>query len=95
MQVRHYELRSKKGLNDSKLKTPEVTIKKRSEKTSKGTAESKKLAAESSGKNKERDSQTTDKKSQETSSTLHLMLLIKKLQTLYIVRINTLIQPLR
>ena len=70
MQVREqYELRSKKGLDNSKPKAFEVTIKKRPEKTSKVTAESKKSAAESSGKNKEKDNQNTDKQGKPTSST--------------------------
>ena len=57
----------------SDLKTPEITIKKRPEKSSKGTAESTKSVAESSGKNKEKDNQNIGKQSQPTSSTSTLV----------------------
>lgn len=51
MQVREqYELRIKKSQDNSKAKTPEITIKKRPDKSSKVTTESSKSAAESSEK---------------------------------------------
>ena len=53
MQVREqYELRRKKSLDTARPKYSEVTIRKRPEKNSEVTVESKKSVVESSGKNK-------------------------------------------
>ena len=70
MQVREqYELRRKKNQENSKIKTPKVTIKKRPNKTSKASAANSKTSAESFGKNKGKDNQNVEKQSQPASST--------------------------
>ena len=62
LQVREqYELRNKKIQDTSKTKTPEVTIRKRPDKTSKATSASNRTTAESSGKNQEKDNQDIEK----------------------------------
>ena len=62
LQVREqYELRRKKIQDTSKAKTPEVTIKKRPNKSSKASATDNKTTAESSGKHKEKDNQNNEK----------------------------------
>ena len=70
LQVREqYELRSKKSQDTTKTKTPEITVKKRPDKTSKATSVNNKTVAESSGRHKEKDSQDNAKQIQPTSST--------------------------
>ena len=91
MQVREKcELRSKKSQETTKPKDSEATIKKRPEKTSKTTAETKKSAAESSGENREKDNQNTNAQGKPATLALQLVLLIKLSQTLYIMRVITL-----
>ena len=64
MQVREKnDLRSKKNTYNPKQKASEITIKKRPEKTPKVTAKSSKSVAENSGKNKDKDTQTSEKSS--------------------------------
>ena len=64
-----YDLRRKKNPEAPKPKTSEITIKKRPEKTPKGTVENNKTTTEGSSKSKGKSTQTIDKPRLETSST--------------------------